>query len=177
MSRSGAARVLVALVLLLCGATESTASTSVGRAIPIRVASPVPSALSRALKATLPYHRILGSVAIDLNGDGYLDVVASTADTLVVVWLNDGFGRLVHGLPARASWLRDLAAQLQPQLDDAVSEDQPGGAKPRHDVSVAGSSTDLESSTVRIEARDAGRLLRPVRDRRASRGPPALSGV
>ncbi len=44
---------------------------------------------------------VLRAIATDLDRDGDLDVVATTSDEPVVVWINDGTGRLMRQRPSR----------------------------------------------------------------------------
>ena len=46
---------------------------------------------------------VLRAIARDLDRDGDLDVVASTAEEPIVVWINDGNGRYTRQKPSPAS--------------------------------------------------------------------------
>jgi hypothetical protein len=169
-------RWLMAVMVLLCGAAQTYASTPAGRTIETRVVTPVPAALARALATAHPSRHVLRSIAIDLDRDGDLDVIASTAEELLVVWLNDGLGHLVAEQPGPSPWLRATGLLMQSTAEEAVMDDQLGPER-LLEISASGSSTCTESPTARLDSPDAASPLETARDPHGSRGPPMNFGV
>jgi FG-GAP-like repeat len=93
-------RILTALVL--------GAACSLACAADARAGSPPPSNLvvdaNWQGRIDLEWRQlpaVLKAIATDIDRDGDLDVVASTVDQPIVVWINDGTGRLTRQRPSR----------------------------------------------------------------------------
>jgi hypothetical protein len=62
-------------------------------------ARPLDAAFARAVVAERPTRHILRSIAVDVDHDGDLDVVAATVEEPVVIWIRDGSGRFTRQRP------------------------------------------------------------------------------
>src|SRR5690242_11436409 len=94
---------LIACVWGLCPNTASAATASRTLEAP---RPGVSGTLARALGEWEAGAQVLRSIAIDIDRDGDLDVIASTREAPVAVWLNDGFGHLTPARPRPSAWLR-----------------------------------------------------------------------
>src|ERR1041385_6690562 len=154
---------------LFCAAAHAVAANDARPGLQVRRAS-LPAALARGLAESLPPPGVLRSIAVDLDRDGDLDVVASTNDALIAVWLNDGMGRLVRDHRGPSPWAR-AARQLTSASELPVIEpDGPSRAPARGTARISASTQS--GKIVRSYWRDAapgGPIRRPA----SGRAPPA----
>ena len=94
--RRGAVACAAALIVIL-----AHARIAFGGTLRVDVRAGVRFDVAAFSAAALRYHiHVHRAVAADIDHDGDLDVVAAT-DTGVLVWVNDGFGRLTSQPPTR----------------------------------------------------------------------------
>ena len=70
-----------------------------------------------------PNLRLVSMVAADIDADGDLDVVASDGSLDLVVWTNDGTGRLTRKYPGRSSNGLDQTPAQTLDHQDAANDD------------------------------------------------------
>jgi hypothetical protein len=100
-------RLAAAVGLVLLGGVATTMARPAGRVLPLpgdavspAAPQPLPARLQQALDTAIGGRHVIRAVAVDLDRDGDLDVVASTRDEAIVVLLNDGLGRLTRARTA-----------------------------------------------------------------------------
>ena len=107
---------LVAIVGVLAAASAWTESAArqpgTGRLTPVVVLRDLAQALPAGMHAPgSDWVRVASLVTADLDADGDLDVIATDGSSALVVWTNDGNGRLTRKAPRRAS---DLVPEPPP---------------------------------------------------------------
>jgi hypothetical protein len=129
-------RTLAACVAILCAGAFTIVH---GRPLERPATPPQRFFEGRAFAAALPAAlrpptldpglRLVSMVAADIDADGDLDVVASDGSLDLVVWTNDGTGRLTRKYPAHSSGGLDEppAQTLDQQESSSVSALPPGG--------------------------------------------------
>ena len=67
--------------------------------------SPADPAALKLLAQGAPTAHVMSAIAVDIDRDGDLDVVGTTSDAALAVWVNTGHGQLVRNrVPARRPW-------------------------------------------------------------------------
>jgi hypothetical protein len=115
------------------------------------------------------------SVAIDIDGDGDLDVIASSRDALVAVWINDGQDHFTRVVPAAApAGLGDGAPAFQDQPEATLFAPPPTPKRLAMVVSARAPRPPDVHASVR-PSRGFRRVLRRDFGATLARAPPASS--
>src|SRR5260221_14188379 len=75
-------------------------------------------AIARTLESDAPVRHLLRAIATDLDRDGDVDVIATTVEEPVIVWLNDGTGHLARQRRAAAPQFAAAPVIESPRTDD-----------------------------------------------------------
>jgi hypothetical protein len=117
-----------------------------------------------------------GSITIDIDRDGDLDVIGTSSDALLAVWINDGSDHFTRTVPARrATGLAGGAGAYREQVDGTIVAVPPS---PKWSVSAVLSTRAPRAPDLHAGVRPSTLAFRLLgRDLRAtpSRAPPALT--
>jgi hypothetical protein len=135
---------------------------------PLGAIAPV---LARRLETAGPTRHILRAVAVDLDRDGDLDVMASTIEEPLIVWLNDGAGRLVQERVIQSAPIRP-SDRLEPPMEGYAAQSDPAAPKwpAREGHFAAWLKPNLSAD--RSLLADARLLIKRPLSACSSRGPP-----
>ena len=168
VSRVSGVRGVLAVMVLFASAMPGLAATT-GHAVPTPAETASPT---RARLAAPSTHHVLRAIAVDVDRDGDLDLLATTTEEPLVVWLNDGLGHLTPARPIATPRWRGHSARLEAPDDEATQDG------PRHYVEGRGADAGGDtSSSVRAETGLSAAAVEPARGADVSRGPPERSGV
>lgn len=122
----------------------------------------------------LPGDRVISPVAWDIDRDGDLDVVGSTVQEAVVIWINDGRGHFVRqhhaGGPVSLTGSGNIQADTSTALLAAPSSPRWWNAIPAaRRLGVLSSASSLLRSDAFVAVRDPASASQPAR------APPAFS--
>lgn len=117
-------------------------SGAASQAIAIVGTRPVDPELERLVLSLAPGAHVVSAVAIDIDHDGDLDLVASTREDVLVVWINDGNGHFSEAVPVeRPAFLNGRQAAVEGHTHDREpalgSAHTPCGAQPTARVTPA----------------------------------------
>jgi FG-GAP-like repeat len=134
--------------------------------------SPSARAIADLDAAGVPLGRVLRAIAVDVDRDGDLDVLVSTREEPVVVWLNDGAGHFTRQRPATAPSLTSETAFEGPVGDDVRLGPVPSSRWQAPPAEISSSRQPVpELHGIATGHDQLGRSQRPAT--RESRGPPA----